>query len=137
MSQKLARGSSGSTEAATKIFSQRKQNSLISAKIDQMEISTILTKMAHKRNFRKFPNLQMTSKSSQNELWRCSRVQNGSHGSKECKCIIFRPIPAIFSAESADIDDSISGRSGRDRPKNKMFIFFGPRRPILHPRSPP
>jgi len=57
MSQKLARGSSGSIEAATKIFSQRKQNSLISAKIGQMEISAILAKVTHKRNFRKFPNI--------------------------------------------------------------------------------
>ena len=95
MPKKLARVSSWSIEAATKIFSQRKQNSLISAKIGQMEISTILAKMAHKWNFRKFPNLQMTSESSQNELWRCLRVQNGSPGSKESKYIIFRPILMI------------------------------------------
>ena len=50
-----------------------------------------------------FPNLQMNPESSQNELCRCSRVQNGSPGSKEPTNYVSRPIPAIFPAKSADI----------------------------------
>jgi len=85
-------------------------------------------------------DLWQSSKSSQNELWKRSRVQNGSPRSTESKKCISRPIPVKLPAESARYGITYIGRFGRKYgrylPENMIFGFFGPRRPILHPRTP-
>ena len=61
----------------------------------------------------KMTNTQTCSESLQNQLWKRSRVQNGSPGSTESKKYIFRPIPAEIPAKSAGYWITYIGRIGR------------------------
>ena len=83
---------------------------------------------------RKFPNLQKARESSQNGLWRKSRVQNGSPRPEEFENGISWPIRDEFPAGSAIIrwcqSWPIRPEFVPNRPENTIFEFFRPRRPI-------